>query len=158
MPWESYFQNYQSPWNGHFKIFREEVLYRKRWVWCKFEAWILPVVHQRYVACICHPCCWVGNFYCVCRSWDTDDMEHNKTATYWGPHYIDAIMGTMASQISCLTVVYSTVYSCADQWKHQISASLAFVRGIHRWPVNSPQKWPVTRKMFPLDDVVLGLL
>ena len=36
------------------------------------------------------------------------------------------------------------------------SASLAFVRGIHRWPVNSPHKWPVTRKMFPFDDVIMG--
>ena len=40
-----------------------------------------------------------------------------------------------------------------DQGKHQSSASLAFVSGIHRWPVNSPHKGPVTRKMFPFDDV-----
>ena len=33
--------------------------------------------------------------------------------------------------------------------------SLAFVRGIHRWPMNSPHKWPVTRKMYPFDDVVM---
>ena len=46
------------------------------------------------------------------------------------------------------------VQSGADQRKHQSSASLAFVRGIHRWPVNSPHKWPVTRGMFPFDDVV----
>ena len=39
--------------------------------------------------------------------------------------------------------------------KHQSSASLALVRGIHRWPVNSPHKWPVTRKMFPFDDVIM---
>ena len=42
-----------------------------------------------------------------------------------------------------------------DQRKHQRSASLAFVRGIHRGPVNSPHKWPVTRKMFPFDDVIM---
>ena len=47
-------------------------------------------------------------------------------------HYIDVIMTTMASQITSLTVVYSTVYSDADQSKHQSSASLAFVWGIHR--------------------------
>ena len=40
--------------------------------------------------------------------------------------------------------------------KHQSSASLAFVRGIHRGQVNSPHKWPVTRKMFPLDDVIMS--
>ena len=64
-------------------------------------------------------------------------------------------MGAMASQITSLTIVYSTVYSGADQRKHQSSASLAFVRGIHRWPVNSPHKWPVTRKRFPFDDVIM---
>ena len=45
-----------------------------------------------------------------------------------------------------------------DQRKHQSSASLAFVRGIHRWPVNSQHKWPVTRKMFPFDDVIMGMI
>ena len=59
----------------------------------------------------------------------------------------------MASQITSLTIVYSTVYS--DQTKHQSSESLAFVRGIYRWPVNSPHKWPVTRNMFPFDDVIM---
>ena len=71
-------------------------------------------------------------------------------------HYDEAIMGAIASQITSLTIVYSTVYSGADQSKHQSSASLAFVQGIHRGPVNSPHKWPVTRKMFPLDDVIMG--
>ena len=52
-------------------------------------------------------------------------------------------------------IVDSTVYSDADQRKHQSSALLAFVRGIHRGPVNSPHQWPVTRKMFPFDDVIM---
>ena len=64
-------------------------------------------------------------------------------------------MDAMASQITSLTIVYSTVYSGADQSKHQSSASLAFVWGSHRGPVNSPQKWPVKRKMFPSDDVIM---
>ena len=42
--------------------------------------------------------------------------------------------------------------------KHQNSASLAFVRGIHREPVNSPHKWPVTRKTFPFDDVIMMII
>ena len=50
---------------------------------------------------------------------------------------------------------YSTVYWDANQRKHQSSAPLAFVQGIHRRPVNSPHKWPVTRKMFPFDDVIM---
>ena len=64
-------------------------------------------------------------------------------------------MGAMVSQLTSLTIVYSTVYSCADQTKHQSSASLAFVGWIHRWLANSPHKWPVTRKMFPFDDVIM---
>ena len=64
-------------------------------------------------------------------------------------------MGPIASQITNLTIVYLIVYSDADQRKHQSSASLAFVRGIHRRPVKSPHKWPVTRKMFPFDDVIM---
>ena len=67
-------------------------------------------------------------------------------------------MCAMASQITNLTIVYSTFYSGTDQRKHQSSASLAFVRGIHRWPVNSPHKGPVTRKMFPFDDVVMRFI
>ena len=63
-------------------------------------------------------------------------------------------MGAMTSQITSLTIVYSTVYSDADQRKHQSSASLTFVRGIHRWPVISPHKWLVMRKMFPFNDVI----
>ena len=66
-------------------------------------------------------------------------------------HYNDVIMGMVASQITSLTIVYSIVYSDTDQRKHQSSASLAFVRG----PVNSPHKWPVTRKMFPFDNVIM---
>ena len=57
-------------------------------------------------------------------------------------------MNAMASQIISLTIVCLTVYSGADQRKHQSSASLAFVWGIHLWPVNSPHKGPVTRKYF----------
>ena len=73
-------------------------------------------------------------------------------------HYDDVIMGTIAFQITSLTIVCSTVYSGADQRKHQSSASLAFVWGIHRRPVNSPHKWPITRKMFPFDDVIMDSL
>ena len=61
----------------------------------------------------------------------------------------------MASQITGVSIVYSTLCSCADQRKHQSSASLVFVWGIHRWPVNSPHKGPVPRKIFPFDDVIM---
>ena len=71
-------------------------------------------------------------------------------------HYTDVTMSPMASQITSHGIVYSTVYSGADQRKHQSSASLAFVRRIHRRPVNSPHKRPVTRKMFSFDDVIMN--
>ena len=70
-------------------------------------------------------------------------------------HHNAVIISAMASQITSLTIVYLTVYSGADQRKHQSSASLDFVRRIHRWPVNSPHKSPVTRKMFPFDDIFM---
>ena len=73
-------------------------------------------------------------------------------------HYNDVIMGAIACQITSLTIVYSIVYWDADQRKHQSSASLAFVRRIHRWPVNSPHKWPVARKIFSFDDVIMMIL
>ena len=70
-------------------------------------------------------------------------------------HQSDVIMSMMASQITSLMIVNSTVYSGADQRKHQSSTSLAFVWRIHQWPVNSPHKGPVTQKMFPFDDVIM---
>ena len=70
-------------------------------------------------------------------------------------HYIHVKMSAMASQISGLSSVYSTVYSGVDQRKRRSSASLAFVRGIHRWLVNSPHKGSVTGKMFLFHDVIM---
>ena len=81
---------------------------------------------------------WSIHQYCVCTCLCTG---------FCNQHYNDVIMSAMASHITGLTIVYSIVYSGADQRKYQNSASLAFVRGIHRWPVNSPHKGPVTRKM-----------
>ena len=59
-------------------------------------------------------------------------------------------MNAMASQITCVSIVCSIVYSGTDQRKQQSSASLSFVRGIHWWPVDSPHKVPVTPKCSPL--------
>ena len=93
--------------------------------------------------------------YILCHAY-TLKHQHPETNAISGPsHYDDVIMSTIASQITSLTIVYSTVYSSADQSKHQSSASLAFVWEIHRGPVNFPHKWPVTRKMFPFDDVIM---
>ena len=77
------------------------------------------------------------------------EMYEFRIEFHW-THYNDVVMGAMASQIISLTIVYSTVYSRCRSKKHQSSASLAFVRRIDRWPVNSPHKGQVTRKMFSL--------
>ena len=71
--------------------------------------------------------------------------------------YNDVVMGTIAFQINSLAIFNSTVYSDAYQRKHQSSASLAFMRGIHLGQVKSPHKWTVTRKMFPFHDVIMVL-
>ena len=81
--------------------------------------------------------------------WLISFMSFRVTSQWRLHHYTDSIISTMAFQRNSLTIVYWG----ADQRKLQSSASLAFVRGIHRWPVNSPHKGPVTRKMFPFDDV-----
>ena len=72
-------------------------------------------------------------------------------------HCNDAIMSAVASQITSVSIVCLAVGSGADQRKHQSSASLSLVRGIHRSLVNSAHKRPVglTRKMFPFDDVIM---
>ena len=88
-----------------------------------------------------------------CWSWgQASDMLISQ---YRDIHYTDVIMGAMAYQITSLTIVYSTVYSGADERKHQSPAPLAFVQEIQRGPVKSPHKWPVALKLFPFDDVIM---
>ena len=91
-------------------------------------------------------------FVLMTRKWNTTIWNFNQAGNV---HYSDVIMSAMASQITGVLIVCLNVCSVADQRKHQSSMSLAFVRGIHRWQVNSPHKGPVTRKMFPFDDVIV---
>ena len=70
-------------------------------------------------------------------------------------HYSDIIMNTEAFQITSVMIVYSIVCSGTDLRKYQSSTLLAFVSGIHRWPVNSPHKGLIMQKMFPFDDVIM---
>ena len=103
------------------------------------------IIHQRKAQCSC--ALLVNTRVYSCSFVLFTHMHHH--------HYSDVMLGAMASPITSLTVDYSTVYSGADQRKYQSSASLAFVRGIHRWPVDSPHKGPATRKMFLFDDVII---
>ena len=100
----------------------------------------------------------IDGYHCnglTMMAWELICLNSYSWLYHQSIHYDDVIMSTIASQTTSLTIVYSTVYPGADQSKHQSSASLAFVWGIHRGPVNSPHKWPVTRKMFPFDDVIM---
>ena len=105
---------------------------------------------------------WQQRFWEACQIWEwlgnsiywNHGCHYNPTPTQL-IHYNDITMGSVESQITSLTIVNSAVYWDADQTKHQSSASLAFVRGIYRGPVNSPHKWPVTQKMVPFDDVIM---
>ena len=75
------------------------------------------------------------------------------TIIYSVNHYSDVILIAVVFQIIGVSIVCSSV--CSDQRKHQSSASLVFVRGKHRWPLDSRHKRPVLRKMFPFDDVIV---
>ena len=82
----------------------------------------------------------------VCLLWDPPNRVH----------YNDVIISVISTQITGVSIVCSTVCSGTDQRKHQSCASLTFMRVIHRWLMDSPHKGPVTRKMFPFDDVTLS--
>ena len=117
-----------------------------------FGQYWLPICFLNYLFHNVFSWCADGQ---VCAKENQWNCWHNEMMTIlllvcaFLHHYCDVIMGANASQITSLTVVYSIVYSHADKKTNQTSASLAFVRGIHRGPVNSPHKWPVSRKMFP---------
>ena len=68
-------------------------------------------------------------------------------------HYSEIIISTMTSQVTGVSAICST----ADQRKYESTVSLAFVRRIHWWPVDSPHKGPVMQKMFPFDDVLMHI-
>ena len=71
--------------------------------------------------------------------------------------YLSYLTKKYTLQITGISDVCSAICSGADQRNHQSPMWLAFVKGIHRWPVDSPQKGPVTWKMFPLDDVIMTI-
>ena len=101
-----------------------------------------------------------GIWRCCLCTLSAINLRYGWAMTSWRhhcryPHYCDVTMGSIASLTTSLTSVYSTVQSGADQRKHQSSASLAFVWGSHRRPVNSQHKWPVTRKMLSFADVIM---
>ena len=121
--------------------------------------------HQSYSYCwltlLGHGSCDIKRGYSPRTDVHNTHIQHIRTSMHTVrtccEHYCDVIMSAMASNITSAWIVCSTVCSGADQRKHQSSASLAFVRWIHRWPVDSPHKGPVTRKLFSFDDVIMKL-
>ena len=101
------------------------------WDWSRFP------VSQRNLKRILQPCVKKASALLIEYKVPLDCMVWEDTNCI---HYSDAIVSTMASKITGFSIVYPTVWSDTDQRKHQGSASLAFVRGIHRWPVNSHTK------------------
>ena len=104
-----------------------------------YLVWLEIILYNVY-------CCWIKPIFSVTVLLTLEALKH----------YNDVIMSAMASQITGVSTVYSTICSGADQRKYRSSTSLAFVMGIHRWSVNSPHKGPVTRKMFPFGDVIMS--
>ena len=112
--------------------------------WFKFH-WSSFIRVQLVISSTCSKMAWCRPLSETMMAWFTDENMRNSVLML----YSDVIMSRISSQITSLTIVYSNVYSGADQRKHQSSASLAFKRGIRRWPVNSPHKWAVK---FPFDE------
>ena len=124
--------------------------------------YIYDCYHHRLVEChqyvrkllsIQFPMQWKSYQFQIFAFLEHDDMENfpvffrSEGSLLWRHNERDGVSNHQ--------ITYSTVYSGTDQRKHQSFASLAFVRIIQRWPVNSPLKLPVTRKMFPIDDVIM---
>ena len=93
--------------------------------------------------------------FAFCCGWILVNFTHIPQGYFTTMHCSEVIMSAMVSQITGVLIFCSAVCSGAYK-KHQISASLDFVRGIHRGTVGSPYKGPVTRKMFPFDDVIMN--
>ena len=122
--------------------------------------WLIPIRHQQHVCYYYSMITNVKQLRNVLKvaeySMSGNDIQCQSMPCYTIVSLQRRIMSAMASKITSLTIVSPTVYSGAHQREHQSSASLAFVRGIHRWPVNSSQKGPITRIMIPFDDGIMS--
>ena len=120
----------------HWSLFLSvQMIVRKHWLrqWIGTEDGISHYLNKRWLSRLVHMC---APGLSISLRWRQNG--HNGVSNHQPRH--------------CLL----NVYSGANQRTHQSSASLAVVRGIHRGPMNSPHKWPVTRKMFPFDDVIMS--
>ena len=117
--------NKSSSWNGDYET---DAIISSTVIWMKT---IIPQMDL------------LGSTPCYSRKYKANITDKNEINVYPINMFIicsDITMDAIVSQTTSLTIVYSTVSSDADQRKHQSSTSLAFVRGIHRWPVNIPHR------------------
>ena len=141
-PWRSIHQNLNSLGNSFCSDSNSAGASLCRYNFCTWQVW-----HETHICC--------QGMRKICsddKKWNTTKWNFNHAGNV---HYSDVIMSAMASQITGVLIVCLNVCSVRDERKHQSSMSLAFVRGIHQWQVNFPHKGPVTRKMFPFDDVIM---
>ena len=122
------------------------------WYWCWYLCLNNFSVYNIWIGNITKHILQCENWACYCIFMVSGNTLHSKYVLYCA-----VIMGKTASQITSLTIDYSSVHSGPDQRKHQSSASLAFVREIQWWPVNSQHKWSVTWKTFQFDDAIMSV-
>ena len=155
-----------NPWPAYNQTIVQRSKFNRKWVQSSSGSATLGLVsHNQYMFILRsmavpnmnqgHNISWTVVETSLWTGGRTDKIHRWTDSTDNDSHYNDVILSMIASQITSLTIVYSTIYSGADQRKHQSSASLPFVQEIHRGPVNSPHKGPVTWKMFPFDDVIM---
>ena len=153
------------------KIFQNYAALSSKYIWMPFrtrvqEIWKRVLILHTYRQTYCmrthafdlrfpYPPLQRSQIFLLFECFDFTEIKGPCREQRTDKSYNDVIMGAMASRITGVSIAYLNAYSGAYQRIHQSSASLAFVRGIHRWPVNSRLKWPVTRKMFPFDDGIM---
>ena len=141
---------------------------------CSLFIWLMifvPIRKAQVIQIIQHMCYEPLHYRFFKRKWRIPLMSCNWRLIINGISYIKWLLSNDSAvrlqktidslRSSCTYIRHltrpATVCSGADQRKHQSSASLDLVRGIHRWPANSQHKGPITRKMFPFDDAIMKL-
>ena len=99
------------------------------WRQCKWRFQSLKIYNTPYELCIQVTLCCV--LLLSGTGWFYLELEYDIDSQFVNIHFNDVIMSVMASQITSITIVYPSIHSGADQRKHQSSAWLAFVGGIH---------------------------
>ena len=115
-----------------------------------YEPFLGRFLEHRYPKCFSRDPDFAFAYLLECQWSNPKRYGWNRPSLQWRHNERDGVSNHRRHH--CLLNRLSMLWS---KKKHQNSASLAFVRGIHQRPADSPHKWPVTRKMFPFDDVIM---